>query len=81
MMDWFEERILMPALLIVIVLIMAGLIYVTYDAVAAETFSLRKDAWTCTRSHSEVSSTFVQVDKIMIPIASTYDVCDQWSRK
>lgn len=58
--------------------VLIGLIgFIIYDAAIAETFSLRKDHWKCTKSHSE--ETLVMAGKVMMPIINT--VCDQWTRK
>lgn len=56
--------------------------YAIYDESQAEHFSLRKDRWTCTRSHT-------YIDMVPMPNGSggttlmptPRKVCDQWSAK
>lgn len=55
--------------------------YAIYDSATAETFSLRKDAWDCTRSHSETQTTWIMVNNQTIPVFSETMVCDQWSAR
>lgn len=51
-----------------------------YDEVVSEKFYLRKDSWTCTRSHTETYVTYTQVGNTSIPIPYDEEVCDQWTR-
>ena len=42
---------------------------------------LKKNEWFCSQKHSVVTTTIIPSGKIMIPITSVHDVCDQYSRK
>lgn len=84
MIDWDEVIIIGGGVVIAVVVVaFIGLLgYVIYDAITAETFSLRKDQWTCTRSHTEVTSTMTTYDggKTWVPMVQSNTVCDQWER-
>lgn len=54
--------------------------WLIWDELTAEKFSLRKDSWTCTRSHTETNYTYTQVGNTTIPIPYYTEVCDQWTR-
>jgi hypothetical protein len=43
--------------------------------------SLNKTEWVCTARHSMTTTTFVMSGKVMVPITSTHQVCDQYNRK
>lgn len=82
-MDW-EELILktiMGITAIFVVILIVGMIWVIYDSVTAETFSLRKDEWVCAKSHTENVTTLMPVGKVMVPMTNTDAVCDQWIRR
>lgn len=63
------------------IVVVGALIYFVVDLIGAETFSLRKDEWKCTSSHTEFTFIPQVVDKTttLIPVMST--ICDQWTRK
>ena len=56
-------------------------VYVTYKQCTAETFSLKKDQWTCTKEHTETHTSSMLVGKVMVPQTRTETVCDRWERK
>jgi hypothetical protein len=43
--------------------------------------SLNKTEWVCTSRHSQTTTTFVMSGKVMIPITSTRQVCDQYTHR
>lgn len=70
------------AALVVLSVVVAGCaLWAVYDAVTAETFSLRKDEWTCTASHEETVTTWIVVGNVQVPQITTTTVCDQWTRR
>jgi hypothetical protein len=84
-LDWFCD-VLMPPLLFtmvgsVILAVVAATAYVVYDGFVAETFSLRKDRWTCTASHEETYTYFTQVGKVSAPQTGIQTVCDEYRRR
>lgn len=44
------------------------------------TFSLKKEDWTCTEYHYETQTTYIYVNKVMIPQITTHSVCDNYKR-
>lgn len=44
------------------------------------TVTLNQKEWVCSASHSETSSSFVQSGKVMVPITTQHQVCDQYNR-
>lgn len=44
------------------------------------TISLKKNEFECTESHKHTSTTFVMSGKVMIPITSIIDICDNYHR-
>jgi hypothetical protein len=84
------EDYVMPAFMVFVIpafivialiglLILGGMMI--YSAVTAETFSLQKDSWICTKSHDESVVIYQQTGKIMVPIVISDTVCDQWTHK
>lgn len=82
MVDWLLDRGIPILIGVLFALIFVGIISVAYDAVVAETFSLRKDAWKCTAQHVEITSYWVPVGDKGAGFVNTVPttVCDQWSR-
>lgn len=81
-LDWLTDYILpwVAILAIVfIVLIVPVLIYGAIKSNESPTFELRKDRWRCTASHPVTTTTYVMVGKVLMPISSTHNECDQWS--
>ena len=37
-----------------------------------------EDMKNCKRSHTQTTTTFMMVGKVMMPVTSTYQVCDEW---
>lgn len=87
--DWFIEYIF-PWLTIIFVGALVIFIFVLfpmaiYQEVTAETFELKKADWVCMAQHKETTTTYVYSGNgksgVMVPITSTHDECDNWSRK
>ena len=57
-------------LVILVVLILVGCV------VLAVLFG--RDMKDCKRSHAQTTTTFMMVGKVMTPVTSTYQVCDEW---
>lgn len=57
--------------------------FAIYDTAVSETMTLRKDEWSCTKSHSEVQSTVVITSNptMVLPMTGESSVCDVWTRK
>ena len=82
---WICTKILAPILFIaVILLIFVGLPWwgwSEYQQSKSPTFELYKNQWTCSQSHREDTTMYVQTGKVLVPITSHDKVCDQWTRK
>lgn len=61
--------------------LLTAVVYGAYDEFRAEKFYLRKDSWTCTKSHLVATQTMVLVGKALIPIITTHTECDRWDRR
>ena len=70
------ENLALSAVVVFIVGAVGVVGYLIYDDFTSEKFSLRKDEWSCTRSHNETR--LMPSGKIIVPTVHT--VCDQWSR-
>jgi hypothetical protein len=83
-LDWLCDHVFPWFVIVSVVLLVVALILFGCKACVdsrAEHFSLRKDGWICTKAHQVSSTTYVMVDKVMIPIESASTVCDQWTAK
>ena len=65
----------------VFILVIGVFVWAAFDAIFAETFSLRKDSWACTASHLETTHIPVTVNNVTTYTPSVSEVCDQWSRR
>lgn len=45
------------------------------------TFELNKSEWVCSKSHNEINTTWIPVNKTLIPLNTVDEVCDQYERK
>lgn len=83
-LNFCVEKIIMPACVLCILLLIVAVpfgIYAWYKADQAPTFALRKDRWQCTAAHTETSTTYIMVGKVLVPSTRTSSVCDQWSAR
>lgn len=87
--DWIMDHIL-PWVIIMAVALALLLLFVflpvaIYEEAVAETFELKKQDWICTTSHKETHTSYVYTGNgksgMMLPVNSTSDTCDTWSRK
>lgn len=66
---------------VVMATILALFAWAIFDAVFAETFSLRKDSWACTDRRLETSlTTITDADGRMQTVPTVHEVCAQWTR-
>ncbi len=69
-------------MIIGLILLLVGFVgWGVWEELHAEHFSLRKDAWVCMASHSEMSTLYVQVGSVLVPQTRFESVCDNWSRR
>jgi hypothetical protein len=82
--DWLAFKVIAPAfclLLIFLIFVVLPLgIYASYQNFKAPTFVLKKADWSCSASHHESTTIYVQTGNVMLPQTSESTVCDQWSR-
>lgn len=79
-MDWIVNvtvGVIMAVCALVMGVCIVALGLALYDGATAETFELRKDQWTCAKSHTE--SRMVLIGKVVAPQSQT--VCDVWQRQ
>lgn len=81
LIDWILDEALPYILTITVPVMLIGVGILIYISVTAETFALRKDQWVCTKSHEETYTTYININKVMVPQTSTSDVCDQWTHR
>lgn len=43
--------------------------------------TLKKNEWFCTAHHTVVTTTMVMSGKVMVPVTSSHQVCDQYNRR
>jgi len=72
LMEWWEW---LAAATVIALLVSMG--WMLYDLSSAETFSLRKDEWACTRNHTTYMPQVVGKATVLMPRT----VCDQYERK
>lgn len=73
---------LFAAATVLVVVGLAGLLgFGIYDAATADTFALRKDRWTCTRSHTALIPMTTMVGKVPVTTQMPQSVCDQWTAR
>jgi hypothetical protein len=80
-LDWLGEHVVGWIILVIAVALLIVVPVGFYLDSKAERFSLRKDSWSCTSSHQESSTTYVQSGSIMVPVTGYSTVCDQWTAK
>lgn len=81
----FVDDYFVPVFIVVMMLCTVGLFvglgYYIYDETMAETFTLRKDSWTCTESVPVQTTTYNHVGGTMIPMTTTSYRCVNWRAK
>ena len=82
-MEWFGEMI--PVFLVLgggffLFIILPFLFYGLYLESKSPTFTLKKDEWTITHSHTEPVTTYIMSGKVMIPITTWKEIPDQYNR-
>ena len=84
-MDFLVERVLFPALVVLIVLaVFIGLpmmLYAEWQQSKSPTFTLHKNEWACTQMQRVPITTYVTSGKVMVPITTYSDECHQWSKQ
>lgn len=43
--------------------------------------TLKKNEWFCSQQHSEVTTSMIMTGKVMVPVTTTHEVCDQYNRR
>ena len=43
--------------------------------------TLKKNEWACSASHTQITTTYVMVGKVMTPMVQSHQVCDQYNRR
>lgn len=84
LIDWMVERIMLVFVSVCFLLVFIGLpwfLYAWYTSSKSPTFELRKDQWTCSRSHVETSTYYIKSGSVMVPQISHNAECDEWTRK
>ncbi len=81
--EWLMDHV-MPWFISVAIIALIGFCIIAPFAIWKDsqrpTFELKKDDWTCARAHQEQTTTYVKSGSVMIPVTSTYDVCDMYKR-
>jgi hypothetical protein len=83
MMEAFDDWVLPVLIALLVALLAFGVFaigYLVYDRLVAETFELRKDSWTCEKSHTETNLQPMLVGKVTILMPMKRNVCDVWVR-
>lgn len=82
-MQEFIEENLGKILLLGVALALWALLYAGYKQATAPSYSLAKNAFSCTASHLENEApTYVVVNNMLLPVGGgTSAVCDQYTRK
>lgn len=81
-LDWICDRMAVVAVLLILFVVGGSIlfIYAAYKNSQSETFTLRKLEWTCTATHREATTVYVQSGKVLVPITTYHDVCDAYAR-
>lgn len=43
--------------------------------------TLKKNEWTCSQSHTVVTTTMIMAGKTMVPVVTSHQECDQYNKK
>lgn len=82
---WIATKIVIPIVVVItLALFFVGLPmwgWSVYKQSQSPTFELYKNQWTCSQSHREDTTMYVQSGKVLVPVTSHEKVCDQWTRK
>jgi hypothetical protein len=84
-MLWNEEGSLATAIAAMIGLpLICGFGYAIFGAIGDRDSpilaELHKGEWACTSAHIQVITTYVSTGKVMVPVVSSYKVCDAYAR-
>lgn len=83
-LDWFLEyplKWIFILLLVGMCLLIPVLFFEAYKEGKKEFFSLKKDAWECTKWKRWTSTNYVLVGKVMTPVIHNHTECAQWTAK
>jgi hypothetical protein len=50
------------------------------DEAGPDLATLTKDEWRCTAQHTRTSTSYIMSGKVLVPVTSTHEVCDQYGR-
>lgn len=82
---WFDVSFIEVLIIAAIVAILGAAGFGIYQDSQRPTFALKKDDWSCTKSHEESTTTYINQGDgktiILIPITTYSTVCDNWSRR
>lgn len=82
--DFIVEKLIIPIgaifILIVLIFLLIGLPYIIYVDSKSETFELKKSQWTCLKSHSYQTTTYVKIGNILSPITSMHSDCVNYQK-
>lgn len=61
--------------------IIAFVCYVFYMEATSPKMTLTKSEWQCTSTRTVPITTFVYAGKVMVPVVTMHDECQQWTRR
>lgn len=82
--SWCDKHIgwVMTIIAVLVFAAVVGLLWwATEEEAKKPHFTLVKDQWHCTESHSQTYTSFIMVGKVMVPQVHTRQVCDQYNRR
>ncbi|RYD62552.1 MAG: hypothetical protein EOP83_14305 [Verrucomicrobiaceae bacterium] len=74
------EGLVYGFLTLIVVVGIAFLGWAVYDDITSEKYEIRKDEFTCTRSHQEVIMTTQTIGNTTYQVPQVSTVCDQYTR-
>lgn len=80
--DWTMDHVvgwLLIGITVFVVGAIGALIYYGYQDSHSPTISLKKSEWTCTHSHRVTTTTYVMSGKVIVPITTTDNICDNYT--
>lgn len=83
-LNWCDEH-MGWVMTIIAVLVVAAVVWLGWWIAKEEAkkshFTLVRDQWHCTESHSQTYTSFIMVGKVIVPQVRTRQVCDQYNRR